>query len=412
MTYKVQTKEQLEEFITSNWNQINEDLDAVMNELPTPVYSSVDIRESNTKFAPVDMNMYPAGFNNLCQLDLNASSKAFKETFLAVASEAQTVAIIPESHTKNLFYLDHLAHLQMAIRDAGFEPQIVSLDPMLFGEEKKNLTLVSHSKFELNILRGHLNEEGQLSAEGLTFDIGLLNNDQSDPLDFAWQDCKTPIVPTPLIGWFRRQKSEHFEFYAKVVGDFSTKYDVNPDLIIANFKSFTGVDFSTKEGLDLVGNEVDQMLSTMPEKSKIFVKASQGTYGMGISVVSSGKEISEMNRKNRDKMNIGKNKIKFTSVVLQEGVDSTMKYDGMAAEIAIYLVGGKPVGGFVRANSEKDSQSNLNSRGMVFRKYCISEIKENNDFQAKEAVYAIISRLSTMAGALEIKKVQEENNQG
>ena len=126
---------------------------------------------------------------------------------------------------------------------------------------------------------------------------------------------------------------------------------------------------------------------------------------MGISVVGSGKEIIEMNRKNRDKMNIGKNKIKFTSVIIQEGVDSMLKYDDMAAEVAIYLVGGKSVGGFVRANSSKDAQENLNSRGMVFKKYCISEIKQDNDFQAKEAVYSVIARLSTMAGAIEIKNV-------
>lgn len=408
MSYKIQNKAELEAFVTSHWNQINEDLDKRLQELPTPIYSSVDIRESKTKFAPVDMNIYPAGFNNLCQLDLNASTSEFRNTINSFGAKIERVAIIPESHTKNLFYLDHLAFLQIALRDAGYEPHIVSLDPELFGPQSE-ITLVSHSKFELTFYKGELNEDKKLQAGGLIFDLGILNNDQSNPLDFPWKDCLTPIAPTPLIGWFRRQKSEHFCFYAEVVKEFSEKYSIDPNLLMANYKALDGIDFSTKEGLDKVGNLVDEMLSTMPEDSRIFVKASQGTYGMGISVVSSGKEISEMNRKNRDKMNIGKNKIKFTSVVLQEGVESIMKYDNMAAEVAIYLVGGKPVGGFVRANSQKDSQANLNSRGMVFRKYCISEIKENNDFQSKEAVYAVISRLSTMAGALEIQKVQREN---
>ncbi len=408
MSYQIQNKAQLEAFITSHWNQINKDLDQKLSQLPTPLYSSVDIRESKNKFAPVDMNIYPAGFNNLCQLDLNASTAEFRSTISSINKNINTIAIIPESHTKNLFYLDHLAFLQMALRDAGYEPYLVSLDPMLFGDNNDEIKLISHSKFELTILKGELNSDKKLQAQEIIFDLGILNNDQSNPLDFAWNDCQTPIAPTPKIGWFRRQKSEHFCFYAEVVKEFSEKYSIDPNLLMANYKAIDGVDFSTKEGLDKVGSLVDEMLSTMPDDSRIFVKASQGTYGMGISVVSSGKEISDMNRKNRDKMNIGKNKIKFTSVVLQEGVESIMKYDNMAAEVAIYLVGGKPVGGFVRANSEKDSQANLNSRGMVFRKYCISEIKENNDFQAKEAVYAVISRLSTMAGALEIQKVQSE----
>lgn len=407
MTFKINTKAELESFVSQNWNSINEALDAEMAKLPTPIYSSVDIRESKDKFAPVDMNMYPAGFNNLCQLDLHASTDLFKKEILKYGDTIKTIAIIPESHTKNLFYLDHLAHLQVALRDAGFETYLVSLDSELFSGTEE-LTLHSHSKFELQILKGFLNAEGKLTAKEIIFDLGLLNNDQSDPLNVDWKVCQTPIHPTPLIGWYRRQKSEHFNFYCDVVKKFSEQYDINPDLLMARFRAIDGVDFSTKEGLEKIGAAIDDLKKGMPEDSKVFVKASQGTYGMGISVVSSGEEIISMNRKNRDKMNIGKNKIKFTSVVIQEGVDSILKYDDMAAEIAIYLVGGHPVGGFVRANSQRDSQQNLNSRGMVFKKYCISEIKENNDFQAKEAVYSIVSRLSTLAGSLEIQKVMAE----
>lgn len=407
MTFKINTKADLEAFVSQNWNSINEGLDREMADLPTPIYSSVDIRESKNKFAPVDMNMYPAGFNNLCQLDLNASTDHFRKEIKRYGNHINKVAIIPESHTKNLFYLDHLAHLQVALRDAGLEVYLVSLDPQLFNNTD-SLTLESHSKFELNLLKGSLNQTGQLVAGNISFDLGLLNNDQSDPLNVDWAACKTPIHPTPLIGWYRRQKSEHFNFYCEVVTKFCDQYGINPDLLMARFRAIDGVDFSTKEGLEKIGDAIDDLKKGMPQESKVFVKASQGTYGMGISVVSSGEEIISMNRKNRDKMNIGKNKIKFTSVVIQEGVDSILKYDDMAAEIAIYLVGGHPVGGFVRANSQRDSQQNLNSRGMVFKKYCISEIKENNDFQAKEAVYSIVSRLSTLAGSLEIQKVMAE----
>ena len=245
-------------------------------------------------------------------------------------------------------------------------------------------------------------------ASGQKIDLAILNNDQSDPLDIPWSDIRTPIVPTPLIGWYRRQKSEHFRNYQVVIEEFAKQFEINPDLLMARFSAIDNIDFSSKEGLDDVGKAVDELKEQIDPDAKIFVKASQGTYGMGISVVSQGSEISDMNRKNRDKMNIGKNKIKFTSVVIQEGVESILKYDDMAAEITIYLVSGKPTGGFVRANAQKDSKQNLNSRGMVFKKYCISEIRENNDSQSKEAVYSIVARLATMAGALEIKDVFKE----
>jgi len=406
MKYQYNTKQELEAFISSHWNEVNDYIDEHMENLPTPIYSSVDIRESSSKFAPVDMNIYPAGFNNLCLMDLDYSSKIFKDTISKNYAdiEIKTIGIIPESHTKNLFYLDHLAFLQKSLIDAGYKVYFIGLDDSLFTGDTKKLSLISHSKFEIEIFRGEI-KDSILFAGDTPLDLCILNNDQSNPLDVPWNSIKTPVAPTPHIGWFRRQKNEHFKVYCNVVTDFTEKFSIDPNLLMAKYKTLEGVDFSTKEGLDVLGNKVDELLAELPEKSKVFVKASQGTYGMGISVVSSGKEMAQMNRKNRDKMNVGKNKIKFTSVIIQEGVDSMVKYENMAAEVAIYLVGGKPVGGFVRANENKDAQENLNSRGMVFRKYCISEIKQNNDFQTKEAVYTVIARLSTLAGAIEIKNV-------
>ena len=127
---------------------------------------------------------------------------------------------------------------------------------------------------------------------------------------------------------------------------------------------------------------------------------------MGIQVVSDGEDILKMNRKSRNKMDVGKNKIKFTDVLIQEGVDTVLSYDSMPAEVTIYLINGKSVGGFMRANKERDHQSNLNSKGMVFKKFCISEIRQNQDFTIKEAVYSVIARLSTIAAGLEIKNIQ------
>jgi len=408
MKYQYNTKSELETFISSHWNEINDYIDNSMLELPTPIYSSVDIRESSTKFAPVDMNIYPAGFNNLCLLDLDHSSEVFKQTIEKdfPNQTIKAIGIIPESHTKNLFYLDHLAYLQKTLNDAGYQVYFIGLDPALFEDQQEKISLISHSKFEIEIFKEKV-IDGVLHAGKVALDLCILNNDQSTPLNIEWAEIKTPVVPTPHIGWFRRQKNDHFKIYRKIIKAFAAHFSINPDLLMAKYKTLEGVDFSTKEGLEELGEKVDELLSELPEDSKVFVKASQGTYGMGISVVSSGKEMVEMNRKKRDKMNIGKNKIKFTSVIIQEGVDSMIKYDEMAAEVAIYLVGGKAVGGFVRANSKKDAQANLNSSGMVFQKYCISEIRQNNDFQTKEAVYTVIARLSTMAGAMEIKDVLE-----
>lgn len=127
---------------------------------------------------------------------------------------------------------------------------------------------------------------------------------------------------------------------------------------------------------------------------------------MGISVVSSGEEIINMNRKTRNKMDIGKNSIKFTSLLVQEGVETIIKYDDMPAEITIYLIDGESIGGFMRVNGEKDNLGNLNSRGMVFRKLCMGDVVDSpEDHTTKEAMYSVVARLATIAAAYEIKEV-------
>jgi glutamate--cysteine ligase len=93
-------------------------------------------------------------------------------------------------------------------------------------------------------------------------------------------------------------------------------------------------------------------------------------------------------------------------LLVQEGVETILKYDEMPAEITVYLVDGNCIGGFMRVNGEKDSLGNLNSRGMVFKKLCMCDVKDRaRDHTAKEAMYSLISRLATIAASYEIKEV-------
>ncbi len=85
MSYKIHTKEELENFICHNWDSVNRWIDDAQASLPQPLTSSVDVRESRTKFAPVDHNMYPAGFNNICSKDLLHCADRFEEAFNSLA---------------------------------------------------------------------------------------------------------------------------------------------------------------------------------------------------------------------------------------------------------------------------------------------------------------------------------------
>lgn len=401
MNYSITTKRELEDFVLSNWQTVNSYLDE-FNDLPLSIYSSVDIRESETKFAPVDNNIYPAGFNNICKTDLNICSEQFKYCFEKINNRCSHVGIIPESHTKNLFYLDHLATLSKCIKDAGFKVSIISFDSTLFLDGDR-VELISNSSAIVEIFRCHVeNGEIRINNSDEPFSLVLLNHDQSIPIDINWQDVSTIVIPSPKMGWYQRNKSKHFACYKEIIDKFCDKFSIDPDLLQAKFESVDEVDFISKSGVQRVADCVDAVLGKLPAGSNVFVKANRGTYGMGITVVSKGSEIVEMNRKSRNKMAVGKNRIEFNSVLVQEGVETILKYGDMPAEVSIYLVGGRPIGGFMRANPLKGTNSNLNAKGMVFRKFCISEISQQADHKAKEAIYSIIARLSTIASAMEI----------
>lgn len=400
----IDNKQKLEEFIAKSWDEVNHYIDQKSEGLQLPFYSSVDIRESKNKFAPVDHNIYPAGFNNLCMLDLVASSEQIDTTVKGINPNCKTIAIFPESHTKNLFYLDHLAVLGKTVRDCGYEVCFASSDSKIFPEQLSPIALVSHSGYDLTIERMDF-KNGKVIVSGREIDLVIFNNDQSSKLEKDWDSVQTPIHPTPKIGWFKREKAKHFKHYKNVTDEFCKYFDIDPSLIQAKFRGIQDVDFSAKEGIEQLASEVDLLAKELEPNTPIFVKASQGTYGMGITVVHSGEDILSMNRKGRNKMDIGKNKIKFTSLIIQEGIETALEYEKMPAEIAIYLINGKSVGGFMRANSEKSPSSNLNSKGMIFKKFCISEIRQNQDHKYKEAVYSVIARLATLASSYEIKEI-------
>jgi glutamate--cysteine ligase len=411
MPYKISTKAEMEKFFCQNWNAINTWIDDKQSQLMQPLTSSVDVRESKFKFAPVDHNMYPAGFNNLCSKDLLHCSDHFKEAFSKIQPNIRRVGLLPESHTKNKFYLDHLHKLKTTLEMADTQVTIFSPDRELFDQEETSmLKLESQSGFPIEIYPANL-VNGQFTSlnKNMTFDfeVIILNNDQSTPLPIDWKTVVTPVLPSPFVGWYKRQKNHHFKCYQKIANQFAEHFELNPDLIQANFATVEDVDFNTKEGLDNLAFEVDQLLSHLPEGSSVFVKASQGTYGMGISVVSSGEEIKNMNRKIRNKMDIGKNKLKFTSVLIQEGVETVVKFDDAPAEVTIYLINGKSSGGFMRSNPLKGTQANLNAQGMVYQKLCLSDIKQDSDHKIKEVVYSIIARLSTLAASHEMKELME-----
>ena len=96
-------------------------------ETPAPFYCSVDLRNAGFKLAPVDTNLFPAGFNNLNAAFMPLCIQAIQSAVERVCPTAARVLLIPENHTRNMYYLESVATLRDILVKAGFDVRIGSL---------------------------------------------------------------------------------------------------------------------------------------------------------------------------------------------------------------------------------------------------------------------------------------------
>ena len=374
---------------------------------PAPFYTSIDLRNSGYKIAPVDTNLFPAGFNNL-DSDLDFLYIAAVQHALERISPTLTkVLIISENHTRNKFYLSSIDSLSNIIRKAGYEVKVSS---MLNSDGNINELLV--------------NKNNMLTYDGFIPDAILLNNDLSDGIPDILDNITQPILPDKNLGWTKRSKTIHFEYYTDVINNFSRLLDIDSWLLEPLFRNCGEIDFKTKQGEDCLVHHASRLLTLIQEKYKeydiqedpyIMIKADSGTYGMGIMKVKSIDQLLNLNRKQRTKMLKTKGGNKVDKVILQEGIYSNekLKPSNHVAEPVIYSFGSNLVGGFYRLHDSKSNSENLNSPGMTFlpipfKDACINPSDGETIYSDtnKFYIYGVIARLAILAASKELYNIE------
>lgn len=92
-----------------------------------PFYCSVDLRNAGFKLAPVDTNLFPGGFNNLSVEMLPLAVQATMAAIEKYCPDAKNLLLVPESHTRNTYYLQNIARLIKILRQTGLDVRIGSL---------------------------------------------------------------------------------------------------------------------------------------------------------------------------------------------------------------------------------------------------------------------------------------------
>jgi glutamate--cysteine ligase len=381
---------------------------------PAPFYSSVDLRNAGFKLAPVDTNLFPAGFNNLNPAFMPLCIQAVQSAIEKYCPSACRVLIIPENHSRNQFYFASLEILQNIVRHAGYDVRIGT-----FRTDITQSTVVEYGVRQSLILEPLRRNGDKLELENFSPCLIICNNDLSGGTPEILINVQQPILPNINLSWIHRTKTSHFGHYTEQAQKFAHAISIDPWLITPLFRNCGEVNFRTGQGQECLQKNATSLLQEIrnkyaqfgiKEEPFIVVKADSGTYGMGVMSIRDPSELLNLNRKQRTRMSASKDGVEISRVILQEGIYTFERWgnDQAVAEPVVYLIDHFVVGGFYRVHKNRSPTENLNAPGMHFEPLAFAEPCNTPDSQRSASAtpnrfyaYGVIARLAALAAAHE-----------
>ncbi|MDK2122557.1 glutamate--cysteine ligase [Parachitinimonas caeni] len=380
-----------------------------------PFYGSVDLRNAGFKLAPVDMNLFPGGFNNLNPDFTPLCVQAVMSALDKICPDARGLLLIPENHTRNTFYLQNVAAITRVLRLAGLTVRLGSLNPEI--TRPTSIETPDGGELLLEPISRHGN---RIMVDGFDPCVVLLNNDLSAGIPALLQNLEQTLLPPLHAGWAVRRKTHHFAAYDGVANEFANLLKIDPWLINPYFGHVAGLDFQSREGEEQLAAEVERILNLtrmryaemgITETPYAVVKANAGTYGMGVMTVKDPAEVVGLNRKQRNKMAVVKEGMEVSDVIVQEGVYTFETVNAAVAEPVVYMMDRYVVGGFYRVHTGRGSDENLNAPGMHFVPLAFASPCSTPDCSGlpdtppnRFYAYGVVSRLALLAAAREIEQ--------
>lgn len=405
----------LDELLLERKDQVQEWFNGHLKRVRMPVYTSVDLRNAWYKISPIDTNLYPSGFNNLCNSSDNDCVISFRRHLRAAYGEVARILIIAEVHTRNPYYIENLKSIIKTLEKDGYEARAGLMSADLWRDA-----------IELNGLTGKLTlgrifrEGDRLRTADFVPEIIISNNDFSEGTPDMIKGVSQPIDPPPELGWTIRRKHRHFEILHRLTRELAEILQLTAWSIFPITRVVQDVDFPTMQGLDRIADTISKVLGEIganhleydvSDKPFVFIKSNYGTYGHAIMTASSaGEFLEKINKKEKRNMQRSKGGMVVRSVIVQEGVPTADLSGGCPAEPVIYLIGGEPVGGFYRINCRKTIRGNLNSPGMTFSKICFHKTENRRPAEIETATYtdaALIRVMGVMARVAAIAAAYE-----
>lgn len=406
-------QELLHKKILENCEKVSDWFENKSRGLLLPFYSSFDIRDAGYKIVPVDANIFPAGFNNICGTDKESAGEIVKN-FLDrhYGEETKRILLLTEEHTQNPYYWDNVWTLKTLIEDAEREVKIA-----MPKELPQPLEITSASGHKITVYAATRKGSG-IEVQGFSPQLIINNNDFSlEYLEWA-NGLETPMNPPRELGWYRRRKDRFFAEYNQLATEFCELIGMDPWHLRVETERFEEFEVDDEESRAKLSQKVEAMYDRIQkdyarrkiaDKPFLFIKNNAGTYGLGVVAVQSPHEVIEWNYKSRKKMKAAKGGRDISEVIIQEGVSTVVRGpEGQTAEPAIYMIGCELAGGFLRTHDVKGPHDSLNSPGAVFKRLCVSDLKIRQEGCPMENAYGTVARLAYLSVALEAKALGVE----
>jgi glutamate--cysteine ligase len=389
-----------------------------------PFYCSVDLRNAGYKLAPVDTNLFPGGFNNLSTEMLPLTVQAAMAAIDKYCPDARNLLLIPETQTRNPFYLQNVQRLMQIFRQTGLHVRLGSLSPDVTQPTPLALPDGNMLVVEPLVRSANGRRVGVADFDPCTI---LLNNDLSAGIPSILENIhEQSLLPPTHAGWAVRRKSNHFKALDEVAKKFGKLIDIDPWMVNPLHSKLGGVDLQEDVGMEALADHVSALLSKIKKKYKeygmkeqkpfVIVKPDAGTYGMGIMTIKDASELKDLNRKQRNKMSVIKDGVAVTDLMIQEGVPTYESINDAVAEPVVYMIDRYVVGGFYRVHAERGIDQNLNAPGSEFVPLAFAQQHAMPDLKAKPGtaapnrfyVYGVVARLALLAASLELERTDPD----
>ncbi len=411
------------ERIQTHKGQIDRWLSSLEDVEKLPLYSSVDMRDAGFKMAVVDTNLFPAGFNNLCEHGQADAVRLIRPAILRRVADCKNILIVAEEHTRNLWYLENVRILKRIIEESGFEVRIATFltDEPSFCETMPFIELRTAADLPVQIycFKRILNN---IMAGEEPFDLMILNNDLITGIPDVLKQSQIPTYPSIHAGWHSRFKSHHFCHTWDLIHDFAKIINLDPWFFSCLYTVIDRVNINVGEDrqrLQEAGINLLKRIQQKYEEHHIFdkpylvIKADAGTYGMGVMTIEDPQEILTLNRKDRNKLYKGKSAQIINRFLIQEGVPTIYSIDQQASEMCLYQIENNLLGSFFRSHAQRGARDVLNAVGMSFHKVCPYPDKFPHCGQAYDQdvfeIYQILTRIAGIAAQREIQELEGNN---